>query len=229
MSEHTTKLFFVFDVESVGLHGEGYAYGFVVVNQDGTELDAGRCSCDPNNAWGDASGRHWIAQNCPELFVSEPDPSSVRRRFADEWSEWSKYGAIMVADCPWPVEARFLTECVREHGMSGPYPLIDVGSVVLAKGGNPIATFDRKDNELPKHDPLADARQSARILIENLANIEDPAATLAEVREAIGESTDCIYLVAAYLHEKGSKFYASKLREAADRLAALAERLGGGA
>ncbi len=26
------KLFFVFDVESVGLHGEGYAYGYVVVD-----------------------------------------------------------------------------------------------------------------------------------------------------------------------------------------------------
>ena len=74
----------------------------------------------------------------------------------------------MVADCPWPVEAKFLNACVREYGMAGPYPLIDVGSVVLARGGDPTGPFDRLPNELPKHDPLADARQSARVFIEHL-------------------------------------------------------------
>lgn len=169
------KLFFVFDVESVGLYGEGYAYGFVVVNENGVELDAGRCSCNPNCADGDSGGRAWVATNCPEIYQSEPTPKAVRCRFSAEWEEWREQGAIMVADCPWPVEARFLADCVRDLDMPGPYPLIDVASVVLAAGGDPTAEFSRNKNELPKHDPLCDARQSARVLIEHLIRLRTDA------------------------------------------------------
>ncbi len=195
--EHTKELFFIFDVESVGLHGEGYAYGFVVVDEYGIELDAGRCSCDPAAAEGDASGRNWIAKNCPDIPVSEPTPKAVRCRFADEWEDWQKHGAVMVADCPWPVESRFLSDCIRDLQMSGPYPLIDVASVVLASGRDPVATFDRLENELPKHDPLADARQSARIFIESLTNITTTSLTahraaVDALREAAREALDAL-------------------------------------
>ena len=39
--------FMVFDVESVGLHGEGFAVAWVVVNIDGEKLDEGCLSCNP--------------------------------------------------------------------------------------------------------------------------------------------------------------------------------------
>jgi len=40
--------FMVFDVESVGLHGEGFAVGYVVVNGDGETLEEGLYICDPD-------------------------------------------------------------------------------------------------------------------------------------------------------------------------------------
>ena len=162
------KLFFVFDVESVGLHGEGYAYGYVVVDQTGKEIEAGSASCNPHSAAGDAAGRKWIGDNCPAFVPSHETPSAVRHEFMAAWHRWKDRDAVMVADCPWPVEASFLNDCVTECRMEGPYPLIDVGSVVLACGGDPTATFARRENELPRHDPLCDARQSARILIDHI-------------------------------------------------------------
>lgn len=43
----------VFDVESIGLHGEGFAVGYVVL-QDCREVECGMFACDPSKAAGDA-------------------------------------------------------------------------------------------------------------------------------------------------------------------------------
>jgi hypothetical protein len=79
---------------------------------------------------------------------------------------------MLAADCAWPVEARFLAACVddqpEQRAWEGPYPLIDIASVRLAAGLDPLATVERLPSEMPAHDPLADARQSARLLIEAL-------------------------------------------------------------
>jgi hypothetical protein len=81
--------------------------------------------------------------------------------------------------CAWPVEARFLAACVDDnpmtHEWSGPYPLHDLASVLMAAGRDPLAKNERLPGELPEHDPLADARQSARLLLAALA----PATTAA--------------------------------------------------
>jgi hypothetical protein len=46
----------------------------------------------------------------------------------------------------------------------GPYPLHEIASFMTAAGMDPMATYARLPDELPKHHPLADARQSARLL-----------------------------------------------------------------
>jgi hypothetical protein len=77
----------------------------------------------------------------------------------------------MVADCAYPVETSFIDDCLADDASreaQAPYPLLDVASVRLAVGLNPAATEKRLPNELPPHDPVADARQSARLLVEAL-------------------------------------------------------------
>lgn len=165
------RLFFVFDVESVGLHGEGYAVGWVLVSPDGREIDSGYSACPSRNAAGDDAGREWIMENV-DPHLPHPKYETPRDVRGDFWSDWQskKAGAVMAADVPWPVESRFLNDCVRDFGGDDePYPLIDVASVRLAAGLDPLGTEPRLPNELPAHDPLADARQSARLLIEALA------------------------------------------------------------
>lgn len=163
-------LYMVFDVESVGLHGEGYAVGWVVVDDAGQELEANYRACPLRTAQGPEMGRAWVEANIPPLPATDPTPRAVRLGFWVAWRKWADQGAVLVADCAWPVEATFLIACVGDdYGQrewKGPYPLHDVATMRLATGLDPLATVDRLPSELPQHDPLADARQSARLWLE---------------------------------------------------------------
>src|SRR5690606_2543186 len=80
-------------------------------------------------------------------------------------------GAILAAECPYPVETNFLEKCRKDcedGSWSSPYPLIDISSVRLAAGFDPVGKCSRRANEVPEHHPLKDARQSARLLLEAL-------------------------------------------------------------
>ena len=166
------NLFFVFDVESIGLHGEGFAFGYVVVDESGHELESGLFSTHSNGAAGTADSHKWVKENIPPLEINCISTQMLRTIFWDIWQSWKADGAQLVTDCGWPVEANFLSGCVAdypdEREWEGPYPLLDVSSVLLAAGKNPVGSYPRLENELPAHNPLNDARQSARILIECL-------------------------------------------------------------
>lgn len=173
-----TDLFMVFDVESIGLHGEGFAVGYVVIDRGGTVLEERTYACDPDTAAGLPKDRRWVDANVPRLAHPEAShptstPTSVRAEFWYRWLYWKEIGAVLVADCCWPVEARFLAACVEDcrpqRDWEGPYPLHDLASVMLALGRDPTATHARLPNELPAHHPLHDARQSARLLLEALS------------------------------------------------------------
>jgi hypothetical protein len=166
------KLYMVFDVESIGLHGEGYAVGYVVVDRAGNELEAARLACSPDAAKGEDTGRAWVAEHTPSIPADFVRPADVRWSFWASWLRWRGQGAVLVADCAWPVEARFLAACVDDvpsgREWEGPYPLHDVATARLCAGLDPLATVERLPSELPIHDPLADARQSARLWLEAL-------------------------------------------------------------
>jgi hypothetical protein len=169
-----SNLFMVFDVESIGLHGEGFAVGYVVVNRRGEVLEEDCFCCDPEQADGKPKNRAWVMENVPAMPTTHPTPFDVRENFWARWLRWKNDGAVLVADCCWPVEARFLAACVDDaktrREWEGPYPLHDLASVLLALGRDPLATNERLLTELPAHHPLNDARQSARLLVEALAS-----------------------------------------------------------
>jgi hypothetical protein len=164
--------FMVFDVESIGLHGDGFAVAWVVVNREGERLDEACLSCNPDLCAGADESRIWVSENVPELERTSPTPQHLRNTFWHEWRRWADQGAVLVADCAWPVEANFLSACVRlnhkEREWQGPYPLHDLASVMLVHGADPLAVTFRMPDELPAHHPLMDARQSARQLVQCL-------------------------------------------------------------
>ena len=167
------QLWMVFDCESVGLYGETFAVGWVVVDRDGNERDWGRLACDPNNAAGDHDGRAWVAENCPPIVATHDFPRQIRAAFWNQWLAHKERGAVLMADCAWPVEARFLASCVDDDAQrtwEGPYPLHELASFMVAAGMDPMATYDRRSDE-PQHDPLGDARQSARLLVSALKKL----------------------------------------------------------
>lgn len=161
----------VFDVESVGLHGEGYAVGYVVVDPQGVEVDNGAASCPSCEADGALDDREWVEANV-DPHLGEPThsgPQAVRSWFWSKYQDWkTKVGLELWTDCGWPVEANFLSACVADKAedrkWAGPYPLLDVAVALKSVGVDPLGTYSRLPSELPAHNPLADARQSARLL-----------------------------------------------------------------
>jgi hypothetical protein len=134
-------------------------------------------ACPPEVAAGSEEGRIWVAQNCPPIRSNCPTPREIRNRFWRDWLVFKERGAVLVADCQWPVEARFLIACIddapEERGWSGPYPLHELASFMVAAGMDPMATYDRHPEE-PMHHPEGDARQSARLLMEALGKLTLP-------------------------------------------------------
>lgn len=166
-------LWMVFDCESIGLHGETFAVGYVVVRSEGEELERACWACYPDEAKGSYEGRRWVKENVPLIERTYAGPKYVRRAFWEAWLRWKEKGALLCADCAWPVEARFLAACVDDdppvRNWKGPYPLHDLASLRLAAGFDPLAIEERLPYELPVHNPLADALQSARLLVETLS------------------------------------------------------------
>jgi hypothetical protein len=156
----------------------------VVIDAPGRELDASREACPPGEARGPDTGRVWVQDHCPPLPPTRSTPADVRRAFWSQWTRWKAAGATLVADCGWPVEARFLAACVDDgrpavrgggrsvpegpRDFAGPYPLHELSSLRLAAGHDLRAKPPRLAGELPEHDPLADARFAARLLAEVL-------------------------------------------------------------
>lgn len=169
-------LFMVFDVESVGLHGEGFAVGYVVVDSDGARHAEASYACPSSSADGSTEGRAWVEQNVPDMQMTVYTPQAVRDLFWADWISWKERGAVLVADCAWPVEARFLAACVDDdreaREWQGPYPLHELASFLVAAGMDPMANYLRQLDE-PQHDPLGDARQSSRVLLMALERLRE--------------------------------------------------------
>ena len=169
--DDTNKLFFVFDVESVGLHGEAFAVAGGLYSPAGEPIREFAYHCHPSEADGLPDDREWVAENVTlhASSIEQANPFLVRDRF---WNEWmhakSAFKAAMFVECGWPVEAAFLEACIKDHqetrNWDGPYPMHEIASVMFAAGMDPMATYERQPSELPAHEPLADARQSARLL-----------------------------------------------------------------
>lgn len=167
--------FFIIDVESIGLHGEAYAVaGGIYV--DGVAIPGSEFTyaCDPSLADGVESDREWCRENIPEIQVTHASPEAVKNAFWTKWREAKESNPElqMAAECQWPVETNFLSGTIaldpEDRRWKGPYPIHDIATAMLSAGMDPMKDYQRLPNELPKHDPLADIRQSARLLSEAL-------------------------------------------------------------
>lgn len=161
----------IFDVESIGLHGEGWAVGWVILDDNGQVVDEGYAACPQETAQGDDASREWVKANCPQIEPTHGGPNEVREAFWQAWQKAKEQGATLWADCGWPVEANFLSACVaanpQNRAWNGPYPLHEIATVFEVAGVDATAKLERLEDE-PEHHPLGDAKQSARLLAKYL-------------------------------------------------------------
>lgn len=176
--------FFVFDVESIGLHGEAFAVAGGLYSATGETLREFAYHCNPAEAKGAPDDREWVAKNVTThpSSIEQANPFLVRERFWNEWmSAKSAFKATMFVECGWPVEAAFLQACIDDHvetrKWDGPYPMHEIASVMLAAGMDPMAKYERLPTELPAHEPLADARQSTRLLADAFSRLQTTTTT----------------------------------------------------
>lgn len=172
--------FLIIDVESAGLYGDGFAIAYVLINRDGLRLKEGVFFTQIEYAKGLCRNLQWVKEYVKLDFdrfnnaeISRlPSIHDVRNQFWSLWCELkNKYPDIYLAgDCIFPVEANFLRDCVMIDDSSrqwnAPYPIIEISTLLLACGKDPKGKYQREDDELPEHNSLCDARQSARIMIE---------------------------------------------------------------
>jgi len=177
----------VLDTESIGLHGPTFAYGYAVVEGHlyGRLLAKGFKYLDPKTLAGTPENHKWVEENCPWAFGKTPDPDpaenlgacrvgsprELRDAFWQDYFFWRQQGALLAADCPWPVEANFLSACIADdpklREWLGPYPMLDITTALFLKY-HEVRNYERLDTETPAHHPLADALQSARLFLEVL-------------------------------------------------------------
>jgi len=176
---------FVFDVESIGVLGEGFAVGWAVLSLPaGENIETNIENCDPMHALSSdltdpRADWAWLAQNC---FPGMPPPNrrapcDVRDAFWASWQKWHRHGAVLAHDNGSTVDLRFLTDGIRDDpdrlASPGMYPIIDIASVLWATGKSSYDNRARRPDERPQHNPLADALFSAR----NLAEATKPGRT----------------------------------------------------
>ena len=147
------------DVESIGLYGDGLAYGFVIFDGDVT-VEEGLAIAHPDTCAGERKDLDWINTHVfpwidamsPEfpkagersLVLNDPTtgvlttlcdgPGSLREAFWSVWEREKARGTELWGDVCYPVEANFLASCVRARTgrkFEGPFPLLDVATVTM--------------------------------------------------------------------------------------------------
>jgi len=173
---------FSIDVESVGLMGTPFAIGVSVrdiENQKEIDTFSARCpieSCDDYDV--EHPSLEWLQKNVlPHLHTDQSmtvvkNPYELRELFWTFYKLWRKKDDVMfMTDCGVPVESYLFRLCVmdnvKERLWESPYPLFDLSNLLYFVGKDPVGTYERNPDELPAHHPLTDARQSARLWLQN--------------------------------------------------------------
>jgi hypothetical protein len=181
VEEKNPEIYMVFDVETVGVFGPPFAAGYVVVDLDGNTYAEGIASIPLKEAEGiltleRGEDIEWVGRNVlPTLPVPNLNKTQeLYQWFWERWLFWKDEGAKLATDVGFPIEAKFLDKCIEDCSgqKDSPYPLFDVSSFLRARGMDGVGTYERLGHELPAHNPLNDSRQSARILIESLNELD---------------------------------------------------------
>lgn len=174
-----TDIIMVFDVESVGLYGEGYAVGLTVINgDDKTILDKDYFACPSQKAEGDQEDRAWIEANV-DPYLPPPNletPDQVRNKFWCVFQRWKNSPDlkqhndifILFADCGYPVETNFMATCVRDnepkYKWNAPYPLQEIATVRTMIGLDPTLSYELPEDK--RHNPVEECLYIAPLLVD---------------------------------------------------------------
>lgn len=159
------------DAECNGLAGRAFAVGMTLSDRTG-ELHSAVYRCPI----GDITVDPWVEKYVLPALVDLPEncPGGYPQMLAEiglTVDAWGGRDTMMAAHVAWPVEARLLLDVYSgQRVWNGPYPLVDVASVLLARGHDPLSVDDYlSGHDIPApegspHHPLYDAQAAERCL-----------------------------------------------------------------
>lgn len=133
-------LFFI-DAETDGLYGAFISAAVVVTDENCQELERKYWGVDIQPA--DVKSE-WVRKNVLPVMGKYEKCRDEQDLLTHVWKLWMQYqeSAYAIGDVIFPVEVRLFSKCVeqncKEREYMGPLPLIDMSSILLAKGIDPM-------------------------------------------------------------------------------------------
>ena len=162
------NLFFI-DAETDGLYGKFLTVAIIVTDNNLNEIERAYFGIKKENM--DVKNQ-WVIENVLPILGEYDEVNSEEELLDRVWEVWMRYAsdAYAIADVPVPVESRLFLKCVERDSSNrefqGPFPLIDISSMLLAIGRDPLE--DRNliadaDSSEVKHNALNDVEVMIRI------------------------------------------------------------------
>lgn len=174
----TDKPLMIFDVESVGLNGEGFAVGVVVVDQKSKAvLEKAYFACPHSSAQGKDEDRKWIESNVIP-YLPPPNLTTTEQVREEFWQSYRRIvekhpDASIWADCGYPVEYGFMKACTQDLSdriWQAPYPLQEIATIRTALGLDPTLAYDLPPDK--RHNPLEECLYIAPKLADWLGDFK---------------------------------------------------------
>lgn len=134
------KLFFV-DAETDGLYGKFLTIAVIITDYKGNELERYYWGIEPKNL---EVQSEWTRKNVLPIMGKYEECQNEDDLLERFWHIWEKNYkvAYAIADVCYPVESTLFRKCVlkdeKKRLIKGPFPLVDLSSILLAKGIDPL-------------------------------------------------------------------------------------------
>jgi hypothetical protein len=161
------KNLFVFDCESTNLHGTTFAFGCIVADKTGKEIDR----FELLSLEGKEKASPWVKENVMPSLSDMPTCETdleLRNRFFEFYMK-HKESCDVYSDVNYPVETNFLSSVVNDDLKNRewlmPYPLNDIAMFIDVNIDR--CEFYQKEtgNRLRKHNPTDDSIASLYCLL----------------------------------------------------------------
>ncbi len=162
------KYLFV-DAETDGLYGKFISIAMVVADHAGNELE--HIYIGLSNP-GKHIKENWVRENVLPILGEYEEYEDEHSLLEAAWSFWRAHAqnSYIIVDVMHPVESRLFTRCVEhnieERIFQGPFPMLDLSSMLYAIGINPLEAREKLAKPLDKgmqHNALYDARMAMTI------------------------------------------------------------------
>ena len=158
------KNIFIVDAESDGLYGKIFAVGVIVACID---------TCAPKEVfslrWDTEIESVWVNENVVPKLTEIPSVKTQKELFDRFWNFYKKYAdsSIIISDFGVPVESNLFRQCIEgreDRTFQGPYPLHELGTMMMMKGIDPDLSRENYIVPSRQHNPLNDVMGTLELI-----------------------------------------------------------------